>query len=117
MSPADYPNNTTLKPLYEYACMGNVIFAIGVLYFLLLVYSAFWISRHTEDKDRHRAILIGAAFTIIPPIYFFFEIFLFRAYGNHSQFDQFKHIQEAASKIWIAGVGLLYGLYTKNFPK
>jgi hypothetical protein len=37
------------------------------------------------------------------PIYFLIEhVFIFRKYGDPTQYDQFKRVQDLATKIWVA---------------
>ena len=106
-----------LTNLFDPVWIGNLVFGIGVLFFIFLIAAAIWISRNTSEDKKNVAIALGAIFALAPPTYFFFEIILFREYGIHSQWDQFKHLQSTAAKFWAAGLAVLYAVYSKSFPK
>ena len=62
--------------------------------------------------------LIGGLWVVGPPVWFLIErFFLFRYFGDSSQYDQFNRVQELASKIWAGAVIMLTAIYTDSFPR
>ena len=74
----------------------------GVFIFALFIASAYFILI-AHQQQRTLSIVLGAAWVVGLPIYFLIEhVFIFRKYGDPTQYDQFKRVQDLATKIWVA---------------
>lgn len=63
-------------------------------------------------------IALGSVWVVGVPLFFFFEhVVLFRKYGDASQYDQFKRVQELAGKIWAGAIVVLAAFFAETFPK
>ena len=63
-------------------------------------------------------IALGSVWVVGVPLFFFFEhVVLFRKYGDSSQYDQFKRLQELAGKIWAGAIVVLAAFFAETFPK
>jgi hypothetical protein len=57
-----------------------------------------------------RAVIVSA-WTLLPPTFFFIETWWIHNEATDAGWDQFKFGQEQATKIWVAVVTVLFGLY------
>jgi hypothetical protein len=90
----------------------------GIVIFVLFLLSAWYVYYHRGKEHELQALLIGGFWVVGPPVWFFIEHFyLFRNFGDPSQYDQFKREQELASKIWAGVIIVLAAIYTGSFPK
>ena len=103
--------------IYTNAKVGNGLLAFGVFIFLFFLVSAaailFW---HKECPKA--SLILGAIWVVGVPIYFFFEhIYFFRKYGDPNEYEQFKRLQDLATKIWAAAIIVLAAFFAETFPK
>lgn len=97
--------------------VGNVIFLFGVLMFGVFLASAYMIAEH-RTTHAVAAITLGAVWVVGLPLFFFVEhVVLFRKYGDASQYDQFKRLQELAGKVWAGAIVVLAAFFAQTFPK
>lgn len=97
--------------------VGNVLFIFGVLMFGVFVASAYMIVEQRECYPV-ATIALGSVWVVGVPLFFFFEhVVLFRKYGDASQYDQFKRVQELAGKIWAGAIVVLAAFFAETFPK
>jgi len=94
--------------------VGNIIFVFGIIMFAIFVASAYMLATMRTEYPIG-SIALAAIWVVGVPIYFFFEhIVLFRKYGDHSQYEQFKRVQELASKIWAGAIVVLTASFTSG---
>jgi hypothetical protein len=61
-----------------------------------------------HEKYPGWSLLAGAIWTLAVPIYFFVEHeFIYFKYGDASQYEQFKRVQDLATKIWAGAIAIL----------
>jgi len=98
--------------------VGNVIFAFGIVMFLVFIASAYMLATQRATYPIG-SVALGALWVVGVPIFFFLEhVYLFRKYGDPSQYDQFKRLQELGGKIWAGAIVVLAAFFTGNaFPK
>ena len=97
-----------LSPIYpENSPYGKRLIIFGLLalgFFIVTAVALYW----GHERYPVWSFAAGAAWTIAVPIYFFYEHeFIFFRYGNTSQYDQFKRVQDLAAKIWAGGIAVL----------
>jgi hypothetical protein len=109
-------NKPYVKNIYLNENVGNGILWFGTVAFaLFVVCAAFILFGH--EQHRKLSIVLGAAWVVLVPIYFFFEhVYLFRKFGDPTQYDQFKRVQDLAAKIWAAAVLVMAAFYAETFP-
>lgn len=109
-------NKPDVKNIYLDEKVGNRILWFGIVIFALFVACAAFILFGYEQY-RKLSIVLGAAWVVGVPIYFFFEhVFLFRKFGDLTQYDQFKRVQDLAAKIWAAAILVMAAFYAETFP-
>ena len=88
----------------------------GIASTLLLVYSIklgmqeFGVGFCKDDPIKVRQAFFLGLWIILPPIWFWFEYyFLYK--GGAAGLEELKHGQDQSSKIWLALVTLLLGMY------
>ena len=109
-------SNPALPNIYR-GNAGNVIFGFGVVMFLVFIGSAYMIAEHRTSHPV-ASIALGAVWVVGVPIFFFLEhTVLFRRYGEPSQYDQFKRLQELAGKVWAGAIVVLAAFFAQTFPK
>ncbi len=92
--------------------VGNVIFSVGVLMFAAFIGSAYLLAAHRATYPV-ASVVLSAIWVVGVPLYFFFEhVYLFRKYGEPSQYEQFKHLQELAGKVWAGAIVVLAAFFT-----
>jgi len=98
--------------------VGNVIFAFGIVMFLVFIASAYMLATLRATYPI-ASVALGAVWVVGVPIFFFLEhVYLFRKYGNTDEYDQFKRLQELAGKIWAGAIVVLAAFFTgETFPK
>lgn len=97
--------------------VGNVIFAFGVVMFAVFVLSAYIIAEHRTTHPL-AAITLSAIWVVGVPLFFFFEhVVLFRKYGDLSEYDQFKRLQELGGKVWAGAIIVLAAFFAQTCPK
>ena len=97
--------------------VGNGIFLFGVVMFLVFIASAYTIAEYRTTHPL-AAISLGAVWVVGVPEFFFIEhVVLFRKYGDPSQYDQFKRLQELAAKVWAGAIVVLAAVFAQTFPK
>ncbi len=97
--------------------VGNVLFCFGVVMFSVFIASVYMIAEHRTSHPL-AAISLGGVWVVGVPIFFFIEhVVLFRRYGDPSQYDQFKRLQELAGKIWAGAIVVLAAFFAQTFPK
>ena len=110
------PGTAPLSDIYPKG-VGYAIFAAGVLAFLLFIVSAIAVAKYRISFP-NRTIGLGAIWVVGVPLFFFFEhAVLFRKFGDQTQYEQFKRLQDLAAKIWAGAVLVLAALFTQTFPK
>ncbi len=103
--------------IYKNPKIGNRILMFGIVMFIIFIASVFAMAFGRESYPQG-SIVLGAAWVVGVPIYFFFEhVVLFRKYGDPDQYDQFERVQDLAAKIWAGAVIVLAAFYTQTFPK
>lgn len=108
-------NKPYVKNIYLDEKVGNRILWFGIVIFALFVACAAFIL--LGGQHRKLSIVLGAAWVVFVPIYFFFEhVFLFRKFGDPTQYDQFKRVQDLAAKIWAAAILVMAAFYAETFP-
>jgi hypothetical protein len=109
-------NKAALPDIYR-GGVGNAIFCFGVVMFLVFVVSAYVIAEYRATKPV-AAISLGAIWVVGVPVFFFLEhVVLFRRYGDPSQYDQFKRLQELGGKVWAGAIVVLAAFFAQTFPK
>jgi hypothetical protein len=90
----------------------------GIAMFTVFLLCVWYVYGHRGEEYNLHALLIGGFWVVGPPVWFLIEhFFLFRYFGDSSQYDQFKRVQELASKIWAGAVIVLTAIYTDSFPR
>ncbi len=96
---------------YVAACLS----AAGLLYSLFLAKYEFGKGFDPHSKAKVLQAIVLSFWILAPPIWFWFEyFFLYKGSDSTTDkpaLDDFKHGQDQASKIWLALVTLLLGLY------
>jgi hypothetical protein len=103
-------------PEWKTAQRGMGFIASGAM-ILSVVFGLFW--GFGKGFDPHDCVKVSQAivlgiWVIAPPIWFWYEYFYLypdTTYVPKPSLDEFKHGQEQSSKIWLALVTLLLGLY------
>lgn len=104
------------KPIYPDSKVGNYLLAFGAVALIFLFFFA-WFLLNASEKEKNLSIILSATWVVGVPVYFFIEhVFIFRNYGDASQFEQFKRLQDQAAKIWVAAVLVLGACYAQVFP-
>jgi hypothetical protein len=105
----------SLPDIYENK-FGVRVFAFGALMFILFVACAAFILFGHKDYPRW-SIILGATWVVGVPIFFLVEhVFLFKRYGDLSQYEQFKRVQDLSAKIWATAILVLAACYAEQFP-
>ena len=113
---ADQKSKPALPNIYK-GGVGNVLFCFGVVMFIVVLGSAYMIAEHRTSYPV-ASIALGALWVVGVPIFFFVEhVVLFRQYGDPSQYDQFKRLQELAGKVWAGAIVVLAAFFAQTFPK
>ena len=114
MAKLEEGNARALPGVYKDPRVGNAIFAFGVLMFIVFIASAYMIA--TQYKTHPIAsITLGAVWVVGVPVFFFVEhVVLFRRFGDASQYEQFKRVQELASKIWAGAIVVLAAFFAQK---
>ena len=108
-----FVDEPALPSIYR-GSVGNIIFVFGIIMFAIFVASAYMLATMRTEYPIG-SIALAAIWVVGVPIYFFFEhIVLFRKYGDHSQYEQFKRVQELASKIWAGAIVVLTASFTSG---
>ncbi|MEI7446387.1 MAG: hypothetical protein WCK28_15970 [Burkholderiales bacterium] len=103
------------KPVYTNPNVGNGLLIFGAVVFVAFIYCAWRLA--TGEANKPIARVIGAAWVVSVPVFFFVEhIYFFRKYGDPAQFDQFKRLQDLAAKIWAAAAVVLGAFAVHGFP-
>ena len=90
------------KAIYTSTTVGNGLFVFGIVILILFILNASFLLVAGKDS-RALALILCACWVIGVPIFFFIEhAFFFRKWGDVTQFDQFKRLQDQAAKIWAA---------------
>jgi hypothetical protein len=80
-----------LRNIYKSKHIGNALMVFGISIFILFLISAWFVYTYRGEEYRAYVVCIGTAWVIGPPVYFFIEhFFLFKRFGDHTQYDQFK---------------------------
>jgi hypothetical protein len=107
-----------MPSIYTKKWVQVLVVAFGIASFLFLGWCALFIWQHHEDHNKTCSFILGAIWVIGIPLWFLFEhSFLFGRYGETAQFDQFKRVQDLASKVWAAGVVILAAATSGAFSK
>jgi hypothetical protein len=107
-----------IPSIYTKKWVQGLVVAFGIAAFLFLGWRAFFIWQHQKDHNKTCSFILGAIWVIGIPLWFVFEhSFLFGSYGDITQFDQCKRVQDLASKVWAAGVVILAAAASGAFPK
>lgn len=102
--------------IYKNPKVGKLIFAFGLFMFAAFLACALFIL-YGSTQYRKESIVLGALWVVGVPTYFFLEhVVLFRRYGEPSQYDQFKRVQDLAAKVWAGAVLVLAAFFTETFP-
>lgn len=97
--------------------VGNTILCFGVVMLLVFVVSAYFIAEYRATQPV-AAISLGAVWVVGVPVFFFLEhVVLFRRYGDPSQYDQFKRLQELGGKVWAGAIVVLAAFFAQTCPK
>lgn len=97
--------------------VGFVVLGFGVLMLLVFVVSAYMVATY-RNSHPVASIVVGSCWVVGVPLFFLFEhVVLFRRYGEPSQYDQFKRLQELCGKVWAGAVVVLAALFAQTFPK
>jgi hypothetical protein len=101
-------NGLGIPPIYPGTSkLGAWLMFWGIFALVLFVATATFLYCGHE-KYPGLSLLAGAVWTIAVPIYFFIEHeYIFFYYGDPSQYDQFKRVQELAAKIWVGAITVL----------
>ena len=84
--------------------------SVAMLYSLQYARHEFGVGFSKDDPVKiHQAIML-AFWIVIPPIWFWAE-FYFLYDGGATHLDEFKHGQDQSSKIWLALVTVILGMY------
>jgi hypothetical protein len=103
--------------IYRDPRVGTGLLAFGILMFFVFVASAYMIATQRQHCP-NTSILVSSIWVVGVPLYFFFEhVVIFRKYGDPEQYEQFKRVQDLASKIWAAAIVVLAAFYFQTFPK
>ena len=106
---------TELQRLYSNPRVGDAVLGFGILMFLLFLGCAGFLL-FGADAYKRTALIIGLIWVVGVPVYFFIEhVMIFRVWGDHSQYEQFKRVQDLATKIWAAAIVVLSACYSANF--
>jgi len=106
----------TLPNIYKNKMVGKRTLYFGIFMFVVFLICAIFILLGKENY-RTESIVLGALWVIGVPIYLFFEhVFLFRKYGDPSQYNQFRRVQDLATKIWAAAVIVMAAFFAESFP-
>jgi hypothetical protein len=109
---------STIPNIYSNKCVGNAIMLFGIAMFTVFLLCVWYVYGHRGEEYNLHALLIGGLWVVGPPVWFLIEhFFLFRYFGDSSQYDQFNRVQELASKIWAGAVIVLTAIYTDSFPR
>lgn len=64
------------------------------------------------DHVKYLQAFVLSVWIVVPPIWFWFEFFyLYKKENPKPDLDEFKHGQDQSSKIWLALVTVLLGMY------
>jgi len=94
------------------ACASAII-ALGSLVFS---YWSFANGFRRDDPVKVAQAIILAGWIVLPPVWFWLEFYLLYLpdSSSYEAWDQYKYGQDLASKIWLALVTTLLGLYFGN---
>ena len=105
------------KNIYKDNKIGRRIIGFGVIMFLLFIICAVFILMGSKCY-RTESIIIGSIWVVGVPIFFFLEhVILFKKYGDPTQYDQFRRVQDLAAKIWAGAIVVLAAFFAETFPK
>jgi hypothetical protein len=94
--------------------VGNALFFFGVVMFLVFLGSAYMIAEHRTSYPV-ASIALGAVWIVGVPVFFFIEhVVLFREFGEPSQYEQFKRLQDLAGKVWAGAIVALAAFFTQS---
>lgn len=100
------PAEGAFRPFYRSTARGNVGYAlgtIGVVYAIYIIVSL--VRRRMSDLESKVHLAI---WTVVPPLWFFFEYFIW--FDNHNAADavqRLKEAQDVASKLWGAVLAVM----------
>lgn len=112
----DQVSKPALPPVYKNG-FGSRLAVFGLVMFVVFLASAYLIAVH-RTTHALEAISLGAAWVMGVPLFFLFEhVYLFRRFGDATQYEQFKRSQELASKVWAGAIIVLAAFFAQTFPK
>jgi hypothetical protein len=105
-------------PVYRSKAISGAVICFGALSMVFLAYSTWHIYQHHDKNDHALSFILCAIWVIGSPLWFLWEYsVLFSRYGDHNEEDQFKRVQDLASKVWAGGIVILAAAATDAFPK
>ena len=103
-----------LKSVYRNPNLGWWLMGFGVLLFGLFGWCAWYLIYHHKDHPV-RSLILAAAWTILVPVYFYIEHeFFFFYWGDTTQYERFKRVQDLATKIWAGAIAVLGAILAAN---
>lgn len=103
-------------PIYSPSYIGDLLFVFGIAAMALFVWFA-WFLFNATTCDKAVAMVLGACWVVGLPIYFFLEhVYFFRKWGDPTQYDQFKRLQDLAAKVWAGSIVVLAAFFQHTFP-
>lgn len=85
-----------------------------MIMFFVFLGSAYMITEHRTSYPL-ASISLAAVWIVGVPVFFFIEhVVLFREYGEPSQYEQFKRLQDLAGKIWAGAIVVLAAFFTQT---
>jgi hypothetical protein len=92
------------NPRFKYVAILNNVANVAAVISVVLAFLG--VPHSTEGRA-----LIVCAWTLLPPSWFFVETFWIHNEETDAGWEQLKFGQEQATKIWVAVVTVLFGLY------
>ena len=94
---------TGASSLYRTPLARRVVQAVSIFVLVAATATVWAAYRFFLAGDRDRLIALTAAWTLLPPAWFWVDYFLvFRPYGDLAQFEKFQHGQQVSAAIWAA---------------